>query len=76
MKRELPPGGFMPLCNMQLVDSQTVRWRLWWCWLICGVGALFVTNIGLKSYSTGQRKLWELVVLVMKYRRQIVKWRW
>ncbi len=30
---------------------------------------MFVTNIGLKSYSIGQRKLWELVVLVMKYRK-------
>ncbi len=26
--------------------------------------------------NIGQRKLWELVVLVMKNRRQMVKWRW
>ncbi len=39
---------------------------MWSCWLFCGVDALFVTNTGLRSYGIGQKKLWELVVLVMK----------
>ncbi len=79
LKLKLPPSGYMPLCNMQLVDSQyNVIWKKGWLVFVAVLAVLWCRHLVCNKYRIEElqfwlKKLWELVVLVMKYRRQMVK---
>ncbi len=55
-KLELPPGGYMPERNMQLVDSQySVVWKKGWLVFVVVLAVLWFRHLVCNKYRTEEQ---------------------